>query len=220
MSIDDIFENDVAEQTSQMRTEPVQQRSSDRLTTLLDAAAIVVDEVGFDRITTAMIAEGAGASIGTVYRYFPDRVAVLHALRERAVTRFRAKVADEMRQSEPANWWEAVDCAVTAFVALYRSEAGFRILRFAETERLPVDGDSDLEAGFFARRLAGVLAEEYGLPGGSDLIFRLEVTVEMANSLLSRAFETDPRGDERFIAECRRILHDYLVGFYGPSTAE
>ncbi|WP_022883916.1 TetR/AcrR family transcriptional regulator [Glaciibacter superstes] len=219
MSIDEIFEIDAVEQTLQIRTEPVQRRSSERLTTLLDAAASVVDEVGFARITTAMIAERAGASIGTVYRYYPDRVAVLHALRERAVQRFRARVADELRQRDPKTWWEAVDCAVTAFVALYRSEAGFRILRFAERERTPLDGDSDLDAGYFARGLAEVLAEEFGLPGGNDLIFRLEVVVEMAEALLTRAFATNPHGDDRFIAECRRIIHDYLAGFYGQSTA-
>lgn len=76
----------------------------------------------------------------------------------------------------------------------------------------------EIESGFFARRLADVLAEEFGLPAGPELIFRLEITAEMADALLSRAFYSDPQGDERFIAECRRIMHDYLVGYYGPSA--
>lgn len=33
--------------------------------------------VGRDRFTTAQVAELAGVSIGTIYRYFPDRVALL-----------------------------------------------------------------------------------------------------------------------------------------------
>ena len=65
--------------TALLRNEPVQARSTARLTSLLDAAAEVVDEIGFERLTTAMVAERAGASIGTVYRYFPDRIAVLHS---------------------------------------------------------------------------------------------------------------------------------------------
>jgi AcrR family transcriptional regulator len=218
VSLDDVFGSD-SEGAGLTRTEPVQQRSAERLTTLLDAAAAVVDEVGFDRITTAMIAERAGASIGTVYRYYPDRVAVLHGLRERALLRFRTRVSEELRSRRPENWWDAVDCAVTAFVGLYRSEPGFRILHFADRERTPVAESDDLEFGYFARRMAAVLAEEFGLPGGPELTFRLEVTVEMADALLSRAFYSDPDGDERFITECRRILHDYLVGYYGPSTS-
>jgi AcrR family transcriptional regulator len=219
VSLDDVFGSD-SEGTGLTRTEPVQQRSAERLTTLLDAAAAVVDEVGFDRITTAMIAERAGASIGTVYRYYPDRVAVLHGLRERALLRFRTRVSEELKARRPENWWDAVDCAVTAFVGLYRSEPGFRILHFADRERTRVAETDEFEFGFFARRMAAVLAEEFGLPGGPELTFRLEVTIEMADALLSRAFYSDPDGDERFITECRRILHDYLVGYYGLSTSE
>lgn len=216
MSLSDLFGDESAAPGQQIRTEPMQQRSAARLSALLDAAAAVVDEVGFDRITTAMVAERAGASIGTVYRYYPDRVAVLHALRERALLRFRQRVIEELGIRAPDTWWDAVDCAVTAFVGLYRSEAGFRILQFADRER-STDSD-EIESGFFARRMAGVLADEFGLPAGPDLIFRLEITVEMADALLSRAFQTNAQGDERFIAECRRIMHDYLLGYYGPSV--
>lgn len=221
MSLSDIFgggSSVQAQQAQQTRTEPMQQRSAARLSALLDAAAAVVDEVGFDRITTAMVAERAGASIGTVYRYYPDRVAVLHALRERAVLRFRQRFVDEMSISRPETWWDAVDCAGTAFVELYRSEPGFRILHFADRERISESDSPDVQTGAFARRLADVLAEEFGLPAGPDLSFRLEITIELADALLSRAFAVDPQGDERIIEECRRIMHDYLVGYYGPSV--
>lgn len=216
MSVGELFGSGIESSGLQVRAEPIQQRSADRLSTLLDAAAAVVDEVGFDRITTAMIADRAGASIGTVYRYYPDRVAVLHGLRERALARFRTRVAEELSLLEPENWWEAVDCAITAFADLYRSEPGFRILHFADRERAPISDESTLESGFFARRMADVLAEEFGLPHGEELIFRLEVTIEMADALISRAFYFDPLGEEGFIAECRRVTHDYLVGYYGP----
>ncbi|WP_241983254.1 TetR/AcrR family transcriptional regulator [Cryobacterium tagatosivorans] len=216
MSLNGVFGHESGA-LGQIRTEPMQQRSAARLSALLDAAAAVVDEVGFDRITTAMVAERAGASIGTVYRYYPDRVAVLHALRERAVLRCRQRVAEELGARQPKTWWDAVDCAVTAFVGLYRFEPGFRILHFADRDRAPISETDDV-AGFFARQLANVLVDEFGLPAGPDLIFRLEMTVEIADALLSRAFQSNPQGDPRFIAESRRIMHDYLAGFYGPSA--
>jgi len=214
----DLFGEDSASPGRQVRTEPIQQRSAARLSALLDAAAEVVDEVGFDRITTAMVAERAGASIGTVYRYYPDRVAVLEGLRERAVLRFRQRVADNLKSTKPATWWEAVDCGISAFVDLYRDEPGFRILHFADRERAQSSEPDQLDSGFFAHQIAGVLSEEFGLSDGPDLIFRLEVAVEMADSLLSRAFTWNSKGDERFIAECRRIMHDYLLGYYGPEA--
>jgi len=82
---------------SLIRNEPMQARSTARLAALLDAAAAVVAEIGYERLTTAMVAEGAGASIGTVYRYFPDRIAVLQSLaarnEERIIERLIAVIA-------------------------------------------------------------------------------------------------------------------------------
>ena len=217
MSLGGLLGEETGAALQQVRTEPIQQRSAARLSGLLDAAAAVVDEVGFDRITTAMIAERAGASIGTVYRYYPDRVAVLHALHERAVVRFRQRVVDELSASTLTTWWDAVDCVVTAFVGLYRSEPGFRIVNFDDRDGVPV-ADTVADADFFARRLAEVLVNEFELPAGPELIFRLEVAVEMADALLARAFHSEPLGDDRFIDECRLVLRKYLDEFYSPQA--
>ncbi|MEJ3403140.1 TetR/AcrR family transcriptional regulator [Rathayibacter sp. YIM 133350] len=199
-----------------VRTEPVQQRSADRLNSLLDAAAVVVDEIGFDRMTTAMIAERSGASIGTVYRYFPDRIAVLQALRERATERFRARAEELMRTEEPATLWEGVDCGITAYVELYRTEPGFRIIHFVDSERMPLSAAESEPK--LAKRFASVFRELFEIPG-EDLDFRIEITIEIADSLLSRAFAWDRTGDELYIAECRRILHGYLESYYGELTS-
>ncbi|WP_245861379.1 TetR/AcrR family transcriptional regulator [Compostimonas suwonensis] len=200
---------------SVVRNEPVQQRSAQRLDTLLDAAAVVVDEIGIDRITTAMVAERSGASIGTVYRYFPDRVAVLQALRDRAVLRFRERVIEEIQAAEPPSWLEAVDAALTASVAMYRTEAGFRIVRYDDKVRAPFVGDEEFGDGYFARQLAQLLSGTFGMPESDDLIFHLEVCVEIGNALLGRAFADGPPGDERFISETHSAVRDYLVGHYG-----
>ncbi len=208
-----------------VRTEPIQQRSAARLDALLDSAAYVIDQVGMERMTTAMIADHAGASIGTVYRYFPDRVAVLAALRSRSMDRFRSRVAQEIEESDPQNWWEAVDCAITAFIALYRTEPGFHIIEYSDRQVVPnfvsPGSESDDQAGTaegsqdFTVRLAAVLMDEFALDGGPELLFRLEVAIEMADGLLTRAFRYDSTGDPKFIAECRAVLHGYLVGYYG-----
>lgn len=62
------------------RTVPVQQRSLNTLESLRKAAREVITEKGRDRFTTNDVAERAGTSIGTLYRYFPDRVAILDDL--------------------------------------------------------------------------------------------------------------------------------------------
>lgn len=197
-----------------VRTEPIQERSAARIDALLDAAAEVVDEIGFDRLTTAMVAERAGASIGTVYRYFPDRIVLLQGLRDRAVLRYRRSVVEAIHEHNPAHWWNAVECAIDAFVAMFRSEPGFRIIRFTDAERSGVPAEEVARDVSFAGQFAEILSDEYGLPAGEDLAFRLEVVVEMMDALINRAFVDDPDGDERFIAEARAVAREYLERRY------
>jgi len=62
-----------------IRHPPKQPRSSVTLEKLRDAIAAVLRDpkIGRDRITTKDVAALAGVSIGTVYRYFPDRLAMI-----------------------------------------------------------------------------------------------------------------------------------------------
>lgn len=214
MSLDKLSDDESGD--IQVRTQLVQERSSARLAGLLDATAEVVEEVGFERLTTAMIATRAGASIGTVYRYFPDRIAVLQALRERAIQRFHSMVVAEIRRVQPKDWWGAIDCAIDAFVHMHRSEKGFRIINFVDSVNAPEAAGERFEQGFFARSLADILSAEYQLPGGKELSFRLEICVEIGDAIITRAFHSDPNGDPVFLSECRTIIHGYLESFYGP----
>ena len=199
-----------------VRTEPTQRRSTQRLDALLDAAAEIVDESGFERLTTQMVAERAAASIGTVYRYFPDRVAVLHALRERSIRRFRERVADDMERSRLATWWDVVDVSLDAFAALYRDEPGFSVVHAGRRET--ADGDIEPE---FAHRLASLIEAEFGGVGDSqELRFRLGVAIELGDALISRAFERQPIGDDRYLAEAKRLVHGYLAEHLGEARAE
>jgi AcrR family transcriptional regulator len=197
-----------------VRTEPIQERSAARIDALLDAAAGVVDEIGFDRLTTAMVAERAESSIGTVYRYFPDRIALLQALRDRALGRYRIAVVDLIRVKRPKKWWDAVDCAIDAVVQMFRSEPGFQILRFVDGERSTAPSGRTTQSRFFSESFAAILSEEFGLPSGDELDFRLNVAVEIGDAMISRAFLMDPLGDERFINETRIVIRSYLASHY------
>jgi DNA-binding transcriptional regulator YbjK len=66
--------------TRSVRPHPQQSRSSNRVDRLLEAAAEVIAEIGYESATTNAIAERAGVSIGSLYRYFPDKQAILRTL--------------------------------------------------------------------------------------------------------------------------------------------
>ena len=61
------------------RSTPKQPRSQKRVDLILDTAAALFAEAGYEAATTNAIAEHAGISIGSLYRYYPDKVAILQA---------------------------------------------------------------------------------------------------------------------------------------------
>ncbi|MFD4421529.1 TetR family transcriptional regulator [Agromyces sp. NPDC058484] len=198
-----------------IRTEPTQRRSTQRLDALLDAAADIVDDKGFERLTTQMVAERAGASIGTVYRYFPDRVAVLNALRERSIRRFRERVADDMEGADLSTWWDVIDIALDAGAAMYRDEPGFTVVHFGGRETAEEDVEPE-----FAHRMAQLIEAEFDVDSdAAELRFRLGVAIELGDALISRAFERDADGDARYLTESKRLVHAYLAEHLGEARA-
>lgn len=62
---------------------PQQDRGQRRVDEILDAAEAVIAEVGWEGATTQLIAARAGASMGSLYHFFPTKDAILLALSQR-----------------------------------------------------------------------------------------------------------------------------------------
>jgi len=63
--------------------EPQQKRSQARVEQILQAAAEVFWEKGYDVATTSDIAQRAQTAVGTLYRFFPNKLAIFHVLEKR-----------------------------------------------------------------------------------------------------------------------------------------
>jgi AcrR family transcriptional regulator len=206
------LETGISGVASTLRNEPVQARSAARLAALLDATAEVLDEVGYERLTTAMIAERAGASIGTVYRYFPDRLAVLQALGRRNLASFQAELGERFAEHAPQHWSAVVDALLALLEQRFASEPGFRSIRFGDVIDLGLQGDRP-EGG---DQLAGQLAELLGAAGlalDDELRFRARFALQYAESGMALAFRTGAR-EEEAIRTAGATLTGYLRHFY------
>jgi AcrR family transcriptional regulator len=199
-----------------LRNEPVQARSTARLAALMNAAAAVVDEIGYERLTTAMVAERAGASIGTVYRYFPDRIAVLQALGARNLERAMTRVIDEVSDEKHGDWMTALTASLGALVEAFRTEPGFRSLRVGDVRPAPND---QLFKSVLATTLLDALVARFGLEDGPEARFAFETAVEVSDALAARAFARDSNGDEAFLAAGRDIVASLLVPHFGDPAA-
>lgn len=181
-----------------LRNEPVQARSAARLTALLDAAAGVIDEIGYERLTTAMVAERAGASIGTVYRYFPDRIALLQALSARNLERVLAGVSDTVADPRHEDWDSALKAGFDRFTEAYRSEPGFRSLRVGDVLDLrPAPGPC--ANSVVADHLLDVLITRFGIVDGPALRLHFRAAIEVSDALATRAFAGTGKADQAFL---------------------
>src|ERR1700744_1567014 len=153
-----------------VRTEPVKQRSAQRVAHLLDAAAALIDEQGIDALTTSDVAARSESSVGVVYRYFPNIQSLLRALAARNLARFTEDIYDALG-SDTSEWRQTVDIAIDTFIEFNRSEPGFRALRFGD-----IIDDRFLEPefsnnGVLARALLGLLSEKYGFTPNDEILF-------------------------------------------------
>lgn len=62
------------------KNRPRQERAKRTYEAILTAAAELLVEVGVERISTNLIAERAGITVPALYRYFPNKYAVINAL--------------------------------------------------------------------------------------------------------------------------------------------
>ncbi|MCU1406464.1 MAG: TetR/AcrR family transcriptional regulator [Glaciihabitans sp.] len=205
--------------SAQLRNEPVQARSAARLEALLDAAASVVEELGYERLTTAMVAERAGASIGTVYRYFPDRIAVLQALAARNLDRVLTRIRSEFADDKHDNWLAALTAGFEIFVDAFRTEPGFRSLRVGDVIDLRPAPSPTTFNSLIAEEMLRILVERYGLDETPEAQFAFETAIEVTDSLVARAFAREAAGDPAFLNQAKLVVHSIMKEHFTSSVA-
>jgi AcrR family transcriptional regulator len=63
-----------------LRREPKQRRGRERVEKIPIAAAEVFAEVGYTTATIQQIADRSDTAVGSIYQFFPDKLAIFHAL--------------------------------------------------------------------------------------------------------------------------------------------
>lgn len=205
-----------------VRRTPVQERGQRRVAAILEAATELLAELGADRVTTRLVAERAGVPIGSIYQYFPNKLAIFAALLDRVT----AQVQERLRQvldadlDAVASWAELVDGVVDAYTAGYAAEAGYAALL------PPLRGTPELYAISQQRNeealrlfLVRMRRMELELPDA-----RLEpigrTALEIIHTLLDHALTTaDPEQAQAGIRELRRVLKGYFASYFGPPRA-
>jgi AcrR family transcriptional regulator len=191
------------------RGEPQQARSRDKLDRILAATAGALAELPYDQVGTRLIAERAGVSVGTLYRFFPDKDSISRALLLGWLDDFTA-IADEAAAAPPPGDPGAfVGQMFDGFAGFFRRQPGFRNI-FYYTPRTPELREAQSgNDGDIAARLRDVLVTCYGMPP-DGLEGRCLLAVQVTDFLLGLAFRDEPAGDATVLSEAKRLLCLYL----------
>ncbi|WP_225822159.1 TetR/AcrR family transcriptional regulator [Streptomyces naphthomycinicus] len=191
-----------------LRRAPVQRRSAERLTRILDACAELLDEVGYDALSTRAVAQRAGVPIGSVYRFFGNKREMADALAQRNLERYVERVTERLKGAGKGDWRAAMDAVLDEYLAMKRTAPGFSLVDFGN--QIPVGSRHSEPNTRVAERLTALLADYLTRTPDADLRRAFLVAVESADTLVQLAFRMDPQGDEAIIAETRELLRAYL----------
>ncbi|MER7918954.1 MULTISPECIES: TetR/AcrR family transcriptional regulator [unclassified Streptomyces] len=192
-----------------LRRAPVQRRSAERLTRILDACAELLDEVGYDALSTRAVAVRAGVPIGSVYRFFGNKRQMADALAQRNLELYTAQVTGRLERAAAGDWRAAMDAVLDEYLAMKRTAPGFSLVDFGN--QIPVGARQAEPNSRIADRLSELLAGYIGRTPDEELRRAFLVAVESADTLVQLAFRLDPEGDEAIIRETRELLRAYLA---------
>ncbi|MDP2317338.1 MAG: TetR/AcrR family transcriptional regulator [Pseudomonadota bacterium] len=193
------------------RRTPVQARSRARVDAILDAADAVFLEMGFAAATTNHVAARAGTSIGSLYRFFPDKEAILVALAERYGERMRA-IAVTVSPPDPRGQTLAglVGNGIDRFNAYLVASPGIRTL-------IEQAGHPALRAGRQAHESAMatlIRASQARVAGGmpaAELDAVVEVTQVVLGALQVLSVSRDATFRALVVEEAKRMVTTYLA---------
>jgi AcrR family transcriptional regulator len=194
-----------------VRRVPQQQRAARRVDALLDAAAETIAERGFEAATMTEIAERAGASIGAVYQYFPNKSALVFALRTR--------YGDEMDAQWSALSAAAANLTVQQFVdRLLALLVEFMAAHPAYLPLLSISLNFKRDAAVRnrLRKRFALLFQRYAPALSGDDAFRAaEVVLQVVKSLSALYGPAKPKERRALLDEYRTVLAAYLAARLG-----
>ncbi|ATE51894.1 TetR family transcriptional regulator [Actinosynnema pretiosum] len=195
--------------TTPLRRQPVQQRSAKRVERMLEACAALIEEVGYDGVTTTLIAERAGVAVGSLYQFFPDKRAVVQELTLRNLERFIQTVDGTFTTKALAHWWDAVDSIFDVYVTMHREVPAFSRLHFGDVVDLRLMDDRKDNNSVVSDRIAEMISSRFSIPL-DEVKLPISIAVEAADGVLGLAFRRDPAGDPLVLDEAKAMIRGYL----------
>jgi AcrR family transcriptional regulator len=184
-----------------------QARGERRIAQLLDAAADVFAETGYEAATTNAIAARAGVSPGTLYQFFANKASIAEALADRYANQLqRAEELPAGLAQRPVE--DLLAGAIGAMVAVNLAQPGAGAL-------LGPDAPAHRLHAVVATQLDELLTARAPSLAPPDRARCVQVSIQIYKAMLPVITAASPRDQVLLIAELKQVLIRYLGPYLG-----
>ncbi len=192
----------------EQRKRPVQERSRERVDLILNVTAQLITEKGIDALKTSEVAREAGISLASLYRYFPNKAAVLKAIAERHIE----KLDSHMKAfAQTLDLEQGFDQLIDVYFAFYRSEPGYKEI-WAGVEALPELRELDLgELYDNARDISAAAQARFPEVDPQHLWLICVMLPRACGAVLRLAMTMEDAQAEVMVSELKLMVKSYLA---------
>lgn len=203
--------------TDEERPRRRQARGERRITEILDAAAGVFAQVGFETATTNAIAAAAGISPGSLYQFFPNKEAIAQALADRFVAQMRAAHAAAFDSTDFAKTSldELLDRVVDPILAFNLANPGFKAI-FARPD-MPAGlaaAAQPIQTALLGRVERILTARAPELPT-DERVRSARVLIQIFQAMVPLVLATEESERDAVVRELKKVMLGYLAPIIG-----
>jgi AcrR family transcriptional regulator len=196
---------------SGLRKLPTQARSRARVEAILQAAGALLGEVGYDAVTTNLIAERAGVPVGSIYQFFETKDDIIAALVARFQERIRKLAGEELDAASAARDRHAFIAALVEGIAGIQAEANAFVCVFSGSQsHARFDGLARELRATLVGHLDRVFAEAFPRLPKVERGRMLAAWSDITGAMIASLDRSKPGERGKMLDELKTILSAYL----------
>ena len=194
-----------------LRSIPNQARSRETFARILQVAAELLQEVGWDGFNTNLLGERVGVRVSAVYRYFPNKEAVVATLAEQLIADWdtwfdHLYEGDEACEDIETAWCESVDL----FYESIQKRVGGVAVRHAMKMSPALQEMEQADGEYLVGRLIDSLQRYIPQLKTSDARRAAVLLMASVEPIMDAALQTHSRTGRRLLEEMKKMHVEYL----------
>jgi AcrR family transcriptional regulator len=193
---------------------PRQARAQATVDAIIEATAQVLLDEGYDRFTTARVAERAGVSIGSLYQYFPNKAALASAVIDRCCDHFLAAFESALANQRRATLAECIRAIIDVGLVSHHLTPDLHRIVIDLAPRIGVADKAEMVSRTVAKMIEAVLRNHSDeIAPEIDLATAATIIETVLEALAHRVKLARPAHvqDDALTREASRLIMRYLA---------